>query len=66
MLILIKKKHTFNVDHTGLKYRKISYFECNWNIHNWLGVGSEPSMIHFSRFEPDDSYKKISYKKNMY
>ena len=30
---------------TGLKYRKISYFECYWNLYNWLGAGSEPWVI---------------------
>ena len=31
--------------HTRPKYWIISYFECNWNIHNWLGAGSEPWVI---------------------
>ena len=30
---------------TGLKYRKISYYECNWNLYNWLVAGSEPWVI---------------------
>ena len=30
---------------TRLKYRKISYYECNWNLYNWLVAGSEPWVI---------------------
>ena len=30
---------------TGPKCGKISYFECNWSFHNWLGAGSEPWVI---------------------
>ena len=30
---------------TGLKYSKISYYECNWNLYNWLVAGSEPWVI---------------------
>ena len=30
---------------TGPKYGKISYFECNWSLHNWLGAESELWVI---------------------
>ena len=30
---------------TGLRYSIISYFECNWNVHNWLWAGSKPWVL---------------------
>ena len=30
---------------TRPKYWIISFFKCNWNLHNWHGAGSEPWVI---------------------